>query len=58
MIRLYVKVPLEFVCVLLQDKCWVVHVPFVRLVKFRFLAHLPVNHCAHPVLSSLILRMC
>ena len=41
-------------CVFLQDKCWVVHIPFGRMVKFEILAQLPVNHLAHPVVSSLI----
>ena len=33
MIRLYVKVPLEFMSFLLKDQCWVVHILFVRMVK-------------------------
>ena len=28
-------------------RCWVVHLPFVRMVKFQFRAHLPVNHFAN-----------
>ena len=36
-------------------RCWVVHIPFVRMVKFQFLVHLPVDHLAHSVVSSLIL---
>ena len=48
----------EFICVILQDRLWVVHIPFLRMVKFQFLAHLPVDHLAHPVLSSLILLLC
>ena len=58
MIRLYVKVPYEFMCVILQERCWVVHIPFVGMVKFKFLAHLPVDHLGHPVVSSLILLQC
>ena len=54
-IRFYVKIPLEFVCVIHQDRCWVVHKPFVRMVKFQVLAHLQVDQLAHPVISSLIL---
>ena len=26
-------------CVILLDRCWVVHIPFVCIVKFKFLAH-------------------
>ena len=58
MIRLYVKVPKEFMRVIFLDRCWVVHIPFVDMVKFEFLAHLPVDHVAHPVVSSLILLLC
>ena len=32
MIRLYVKIRLEFVCLIFQERCWVVHTPFVRVV--------------------------
>ena len=39
----------------LTKGCWVVHMPFIRMVKFQFLAHLPVNRLAHPAVSSLIL---
>ena len=34
------------------------HILFARWVKFKFLAHLPVAHLAHPVASSLILLLC
>ena len=30
--------------------CWVVHIPFVRMIKFKFLAHLAVDHLADPVI--------
>ena len=29
------------------------HIPFVRMAIFQFLAHLLVDHLAHPVVSSL-----
>ena len=54
-ICLYVKVPEEFVCAFLQDRCWVVHLPFIRLVKFEFLLHLPVDQLSHPVVSIIII---
>ena len=41
-------------CVLFLDMCKVVRIPFVRMVKFKFLAHLPVDHLADPIVSSLI----
>ena len=28
-------------CVIFQDRCWDVHIPFVSMVKFKFLAHFP-----------------
>ena len=40
---------------ILQDICRVVD---VRMVKFQFLAHLPVDHLAHSVVFSLILVLC
>ena len=39
-------------------QCWVVHKPFVRMVKFKFLSHVLVDHLADPVVSSLILHLC
>ena len=36
-----------------QDRCLVVHIPFVRMVKFQFLAQLPGDHIAHSVMSHL-----
>ena len=52
-IRLYVKVPYEFMCIIFSDRCWVGHIPFVHMVKSKFLAHFPVDHLAHPIMSSL-----
>ena len=40
------------------DNCWVLHIPFVGMIKFKILAHLPVDHLSHPVGSSLILLLC
>ena len=31
------------------------HIPFVGEVKFEFLAYFPMDHLAHPVVSSLVL---
>ena len=30
---------------------WVVHIPFVRIVKFKLLTQFPVGHLPHPVVS-------
>ena len=46
------------VCVIFSDRCWFVHMPFVGMVKFKFLAHFPVDNLAHPVVSSLVLLRC
>ena len=35
-------------CVIFKDRFWVVHIPFVGMVKFKFLAHFPVDHLVHP----------
>ena len=55
MIRLYLKIPEKFLCLIFQDGLWVVHIPFVRMVKSKFLAQFLVDHFAHSVVSSLIL---
>ena len=34
------------------------YIPFVGMVKFKLLGHLPVDHLAHPVVSSLVLLLC
>ena len=52
-IRLYDKFPEKFVRVILQDWCWVVHIPFVRVVKLKFLAQFAVDPFTHPIVSSL-----
>ena len=36
----------------------VFHIPSVGMVKFKFLAHFPVDHLAHPLVSSLVLLLC
>ena len=51
-----------FVCtfmrVIFLDRCWVVHIPFISMVKFKFLAHFPVNRLAYPVVLRFILLLC
>ena len=51
---LYAKIPKEFMCLILKKRCLVAYIPFVRWVKFQFLAQLPVDHLADQVVSSLI----
>ena len=36
-IRLYLKIPEEFVHLMFQDRFWVMHIPFIRMVKLKFL---------------------
>ena len=45
-------------CFILLDRFWVVDIPFVPMVKFKCLAQLPVDHLAHPVISSFIILLC
>ena len=40
-----------------RTKGCVLHIPFVRMVQFKFLAQLQVDHFAHPAVSSLILLL-
>ena len=49
---------MEFLCVAFKDWCFVMYIPFVYMVKFKFLAHLPVDYIAHPVVTSLIMLLC
>ena len=51
-IRLYLKIPENFMSLILQDRCWVVYIPF------QFLAQFPVDDFAYPILSSFILFLC
>ena len=57
-ICLYVKIPEKLVGLIFLDKCWVVHIPFVRMVKFQFLAQFTEDPLAHLVVSGLILFLC
>ena len=43
--------------VIFKDRCGLVHILFVGMVKFKFLANFPVDHLAHPVVSSLVLLL-
>ena len=45
-------------CLILQDSCWVMHILFVRIAKFKFLAQFPVNNFAFLFMSSLIVFLC
>ena len=39
----------------LQDGFWLVHIPFVRIAKFKFLAQFPIDHPSNSIVSGLIL---
>ena len=54
-IRLNLKIPVDFVRLILQDRFGVVYIPFFRIVKFQFLSQFPVDHLAHSVVPCLIL---
>ena len=49
------KIPDEFVRLILQDRFWVVHIPFVHMAKLQFLALFQMDPLALPIMSSLIL---
>ena len=38
---------------ILLDRFWVVHIPFVRMVRLQFLAQFPVDHRSHPIVSCI-----
>ena len=44
----------KILCLILQNLFEFVHVPFVSMIKFQFLAQFPVDHLSHSVVSSLI----
>ena len=54
---LHLKIPENFLRLILQDGFWFVYIPFGSMVKFLFIAQFPVNHLLHPVVSSLILPL-
>ena len=58
MICLHLKIPLESVRLILQDRFWFAHIPFGSMVKFQFLAQITVDLLPHPVVSSLTLFLC
>ena len=51
-ICLYLKIPENFMRLILLERFWFVHIPFGRMVKFQFLAHFPVDQLSHPIISS------
>ena len=53
-ICLYLKILENFMCLILQVAFWFVHILFVNVVKFLFLAQFPLNHLPNPVMSSLV----
>ena len=42
--RLYLKIPEEFVSLILKNIFWVLYIPFVRMVKLQFFAQFLVDH--------------
>ena len=44
----------QLVHLILQEEFWVMHIPFVRMVKFKLLAQFPVDHLPRSVVSRLI----
>ena len=56
-VRLYLKVPEVFVRLILQERFWVVHIPFGRMFKLQFLAQFPVDQFGLPLLLLLLLLL-
>ena len=54
-IRLYLKISKNCMNLIFQGGFWVVHIPFIHMVKFKLLAQFSVDHLAHLIMSSLIL---
>ena len=54
MFCLYVKFPEGFMCFVILDGFWFVYKLYGSILKFQFLAQLPLDHHSHPIASSLI----
>ena len=55
MICLYFKITDNFMHLILQERCWVAHIPFCRMFKFHYFAQFQVDHHPHSVVSSFVL---
>ena len=49
--------PRNFVHLILQNRFWILNIPFGSMVKFQFFALFPMDHLPHPFVSSLILLL-
>ena len=58
MVRLYLRILENFVRLIFQNGFRVLHIPLVRMVKFKLLAQFSLDHLAHPLMSSLIISLC
>ena len=45
-----------FMRVIFWDRCWVVHIPFVTMFKFKFLADFPVDHIIIIIIIIIIIK--
>ena len=54
-ICLCLRIPENFMDLIVYDGFWFVHISFSSMVRFRFLAQFPVNQLSHPVMSCLML---
>ena len=52
MICLYLKIPVKFLCLVLQDEIWFVYISFVSMVKLKFFAQFPMDHLPYLVLYT------
>ena len=50
----YLKIPRNFMRLILLNGFWFVQISFSCMIKFQFLAQFPVAHLSHPVVSSLL----
>ena len=56
--RLYLKIPVEFVRLILLDRFSVVHIQFVQMIKLQFFVQFLVDQLSYPVVPILILFLC
>ena len=57
MVNLYLQTPKYFVLLIFQYEFSVVHIPFVRLIKFKLFEQFPVDHRPYFFVSNIILSL-
>ena len=57
-ICLYLKIPENCLPFIFKDSFWTVHITYMSVVKFQFLAQFPVDNLSCPVMYALAFLLC